>query len=158
MVPLCFLPNPSSHLILHQSLQEDDKPFTYFAPCIPIPRVWDQARYLKDLKDALNPECPHYCFIEGMHPTYVPSSTPMKWARCRATARFISREEKWFQKRRQTLEIPSSGLRFVPQNNNQIAHVTDYSKILASGAYCEPASEQTGVYASLPGQNPRVIR
>ena len=45
----------------------DDKPLTYFSPCTPIPRVWDQARYLKDLKDALNPECPHYCFIEGMH-------------------------------------------------------------------------------------------
>lgn len=66
--PTLFLPNPSSHLILHQPLQMDDKPLTYFAPCIPIPRVWDQARSLKDLKDALNPQCPHYCIIEGMHP------------------------------------------------------------------------------------------
>lgn len=46
----------------------DDKPLSYFTPCIPIPGVWDQARYLKDLKDALNPNCPHYCFVEGMYP------------------------------------------------------------------------------------------
>lgn len=78
--------------------------------------------------------------------TYVPSFTPMKRARCRAKARFISREDKWFRRRRQTLEIPSCGLRFVLQNNDQIVQVTDCNKFLASGTYTVPTSKQTGLY------------
>ncbi len=45
----------------------DDKPLIYFSSYTPIPQVWNQTWYLKDLKNALNPECLHYYFIKGIY-------------------------------------------------------------------------------------------
>jgi hypothetical protein len=45
-----------------------DQPLAYFSPCVPIPLVWDPVKRLRNLKDSLNPQSPHFCFIEGMIP------------------------------------------------------------------------------------------
>ena len=46
-----------------------DQSLTSFLRVTPLPLVWDPAKRLQGLKDSLNnPQCSHYCFIEGMRP------------------------------------------------------------------------------------------
>lgn len=54
------------HMKYHVS--PEDVPLQHFSPSMPIPLIWDPEHRLKRLKEALNPNCLHYCSIEGMRP------------------------------------------------------------------------------------------
>ena len=46
---------------------DDNTPLTSFSPVVPIPRVWDRARRLQNLRNCLDPNSPGYHFVEGLH-------------------------------------------------------------------------------------------
>ena len=103
-------------------------------------------RHFKDLKDSLNPECPHYCFIEGMRPNLRAVIHVYETGKMPSQGTIYLNRGEIVRRRSQTLEIPSCGLRSILQNNDQIVQVTDCSKILASGAIRASTSKQRGQY------------